>query len=719
MRAQGGDESLSDLSVLALTAINEILYKSYVPADFTSFLLVLFRNSFQILQSILADQPAPGLLCRLSDTYLGQVTELLRQFVSSHLRRCGQQPNFPTQDFLGLVFKFTFQQASSSGLLACLEVWGAVCDLLQGSRDQCREDLLPQYREALLALARELLLRVQYRHHSATLAQVDREVVGEEGTTEWQHLLATVLELVMRVADLLPEQVLQLGESAWRESAASYLALEQEVEGGRLRPAGHLLEPVLRDYCSTVQLCGRLCPLYLGEQFSPKLQAGLDTVKQLLLLADTGARLRLWSLPGTSPSTARSLLQCQASTLAALQAWCHWLAALHSESLQDSTYTWLCSDLTSRIVVAVVAALRDGAGGHSPSAVSQSMTHSAAHFLVTLTGTVRPPSIWKVKEFTDLYSAVPRAGIPLEGECHRLVVRSLCNVLLLHWPGATDQKWEDRRKHLAKFLRDLTEGFRSLKSSPNFTTDKSLQAAAEPLIVHTLQMLGDLVENVLNEVTQSKKLCHDVTREYIETSLWLFPLYVQSPKVCEEMFHFFHTVFDVLAAQMGSEFVEQAVHTFFSLFGQNLLADVVVQKKASLESRVVEKFLSILTFIVSEPGPSFRKFVSSSLSLCLDHIFPLVLQHESSELKAPLYRLLHHTLLHNWGYFFKSQLKLGGVQGEQVQHRAEFLALMRAIGQSFLQQDIAVFSQNIATLQVLHAARRTLHAALTPPPCSC
>ena len=43
-----------------------------------------------------------------------------------------------------------------------------------------------------------------------------------------------------------------------------------------------------------------------------------------------------------------------------LQAWAHWLAALHSESLQDSSYTWVCSDLTSRIVVAVVATLRDG-----------------------------------------------------------------------------------------------------------------------------------------------------------------------------------------------------------------------------------------------------------------------------------------------------------------------------------------------------------------------
>ena len=49
------------------------------------------------------------------------------------------------------------------------------------------------------------------------------------------------------------------------------------------------------------------------------------------------------------------------------------------------------------------------------------LVHSAAHFLVTLTGTVRPPSIWKLKEFTDLYSGVQH--LKLQPEAHRLIVR--------------------------------------------------------------------------------------------------------------------------------------------------------------------------------------------------------------------------------------------------------------------------------------------------------
>ena len=91
------------------------------------------------------------------------------------------------------------------------------------------------------------------------------------------------------------------------------------------------------------------------------------------------------------------------------------------------------------------------------------------------------------------------------------------------------------------------------------------------MIIHTLLILGDLVENVLNEVTQTKKLCHDTIKEYIDMSLWLFPLYIQTVDVCEAMFNFFHTVFDVLKTQMGSHYVEQAVQTFLSLFGENQL----------------------------------------------------------------------------------------------------------------------------------------------------
>jgi len=61
------------------------------------------------------------------------------------------------------------------------------------------------------------------------------------------------------------------------------------------------------------------------------------------------------------------------------------------------------------------------------------------------------------------------------------MVRALANVLLLPWPGIPDQKWDDRARHLTKFLRDLTESFRNLRTMPNFATSRQLQDQGEIL----------------------------------------------------------------------------------------------------------------------------------------------------------------------------------------------------------------------------------------------
>lgn len=714
VKSQGSDDVSTALSVLAMGAINEIIYKNFVPQDFNDYLVIMFRNSFHLLQSLVMDQSNSAKLAELDETFIEKMTEFLRLFVSIHLRRCEQNPQFPLLEFLALMFKYSFQQTNLQGFFSCLEIWGGVVDYIQGSLETRKETgvaLLAKYQEALLSLVMELLKKIQWRVNSQQLVQLDDEVVTADGNTEWQQFLYTIIELIMKVAELLPEDVLRIIDLAWRETSQTYLELEKvvcEKEGSRVFTIQsdeevEKLKAILKDFASMLQLIGRLSAMFLGQHFLPRLKIGLEYVKQLLVLATFGSKQKLWTVNVNFSSKYRinpSFVTCHAQTMAALKAWCHWLAALHSESLQDSSYTWICSDLTSSIVRAVVTVIKDTS--------SPDLTHSAAHFLVTLTGTVRPPSIWKLKDFTDLYNMIHHLN--LQNEAHRLLVRSLCNVLLLHWPGIQEQKWDDRKKHLSKFLRDLTERFRSLKTQTSFATDKHLQQQAEPVIIHTLQLLGDLVENVLNEVTQTKKLCHDISRDYIETSLWLFPLYYHNSKVCEEMFHFFHIVFDVLKTQMGAPFVELAVQTFFSLYGQNQLTEVILQKKGSTETKVVEKFLSILTFIVSEPGTTFRKFVSSTLSLCLETIYPLIVDQQSSDLKGPLYNLLYHTLLHNWNFFFKSNLKsfnnLNNNNADEIENKDAFLGVMKAIGQSFLQADIAVFSQNVATLEHLNSKWR-------------
>ena len=60
-----------------------------------------------------------------------------------------------------------------------------------------------------------------------------------------------------------------------------------------------------------------------------------------------------------------------------------------------------------------------------------------------------------------------------DSEDHRLMVRALSNVLLLPWPGITDQRWDERRLHLTKFLNDLTGTLRSVRTVPDFAANKA------------------------------------------------------------------------------------------------------------------------------------------------------------------------------------------------------------------------------------------------------
>ena len=42
--------SSAELATLAMGAVNEIMYRNCVPADFESFFVQLFKNTFQLLQ---------------------------------------------------------------------------------------------------------------------------------------------------------------------------------------------------------------------------------------------------------------------------------------------------------------------------------------------------------------------------------------------------------------------------------------------------------------------------------------------------------------------------------------------------------------------------------------------------------------------------------------------------------------------------------------------
>ena len=330
-----------------MSAVNEIIYKNYVPQDFNEYFLILVRNCYHLLQSIVSDETN---INDLDESYLSKITEFLRLFVSIHLARCEQNPQFPLLEFLALIFKYTFRHKELRGFVSCLEVWTGLVDYVSGSvenRKEAGEEVLKKYQEALLTLVVEIIKKSQFRLNRSELNTLDNTSVGEEGMTEWGQFLFQVLELTMKVAELLPEQVLGVIDQGWREASRSYLELDQlvmEREGTRVINLNSEEEVekvvcILRDLSSFLQLIGRLSDVFIGEHFRQRLKPGLEYVKQLLALVSFGSKNKLWTVNlsfKSKHSLQEVLVRCHAETIAALKTWCHWLAALHSESLQVS-----------------------------------------------------------------------------------------------------------------------------------------------------------------------------------------------------------------------------------------------------------------------------------------------------------------------------------------------------------------------------------------------
>lgn len=154
---------------------------------------------------------------------------------------------------------------------------------------------------------------------------------------------------------------------------------------------------------------------------------------------------------------------------------------------------------------------------------------------------------------------------------------------------------------------------------------------------------------------------------------------------------------------MGVPLTEQIVQSFMGRFSKEQLEETILHEN-SAGHRVIEKFLKILEIIIQEPGSAFKRFLPSIIDICMNHIYPIIAQRPSPDLKQVLYQLLHELLVNNWRYFFKGSVltKLNN-EAETVEHEPQFISIMQSYGQSFLQPDIGVFRQNLESLEQLNA----------------
>uniref|UniRef100_A0A8C3UKC1 Exportin 6 n=1 Tax=Catharus ustulatus TaxID=91951 RepID=A0A8C3UKC1_CATUS len=573
--------------------------------------------------------------------------------------------------------------------------------------DGCR------YEDALVLLLTEVLNRIQFRYNQAQLEELDDETLDDDQQTEWQRYLRQSLEVVAKVMELLPTHAFSTLFPVLQDNLEVYLGLQQFVvtsgTGHRLNITAEndcrRLHCSLRDLSSLLQAVGRLAEYFTGDVFAARFNDALTVVERLVKVTLYGSQIKLYNIETAVPSVLKpDLIDVHAQSLAALQAYAHWLAQFYSEVHRQNPEQFI--SLVSTALEAITPLIS--------SKVQEKLLLSACHLLVSLATTVRPVFLISIPAVQKVFNRITDTSAQrLPDKAQVLVCRALSNVLLLPWPNLpeSEQQWAVRSTNHASLVSALTRDYRQLKATASLPQRKVQLEDTKVIIHQTLSVLEDIVESVSGESTKSRQICYQSLQESVQVSLALFPAFIHQSDVTDEMLSFFLTLFQGLRVQMGVPFTEQIIQTFLNMFTREQLAESILHE-GSTGCRVVEKFLKILQVVVQEPGQVFKPFLPSVISLCMEQVYPIIAERSSPDVKAELFELLFRVLHHNWRYFFKSSVLASvqrGVAEEQMENEAQFSAIMQAFGQSFLQPDIHLFKQNLFYLETLNTKQKLYH----------
>ncbi|ELK10904.1 Exportin-6 [Pteropus alecto] len=694
------------LGVLAMSCINELMSKNCVPMEFEEYLLRMFQQTFYLLQKITKDNNAHTVKSRLEEldersevlqelrlllmcsqeqerSYIEKFTDFLRLFVSVHLRRIESYSQFPVVEFLTLLFKYTFHQM--------LNIQTSHPRVKQQEREEreFRQKKLYQrphpvtsfnvfdhtttckYEDALVLLLTEVLNRIQFRYNQAQLEELDDETLDDDQQTEWQRYLRQSLEVVAKVMELLPTHAFSTLFPVLQDNLDVYLGLQQFI------------------VTSGSAECF----------FLPTL------ANRLVKVTLYGSQIKLYNIETAVPSVLKpDLIDVHAQSLAALQAYSHWLAQYCSEAHRQNTQQF----------VTLISTTMDAVTPLISTKVQDKLLLSACHLLVSLATTVRPVFLISIPAVQKVFNRITDASAQrLVDKAQVLVCRALSNILLLPWPNLpeNEQQWPVRSINHTSLISALSRDYRNLKPNAVASQRKMPLDDTKVIIHQTLSVLEDIVENISGESTKSRQICYHSLQESVQVSLALFPAFIHQSDVTDEMLSFFLTLFRGLRVQMGVPFTEQIIQTFLNMFTREQLAESILHE-GSTGCRVVEKFLKILQVVVQEPGQVFKPFLPSIIALCMEQVYPIIAERPSPDVKAELFELLFRTLHHNWRFFFKSTVLASvqrGIAEEQMENEPQFSAIMQAFGQSFLQPDIHLFKQNLFYLETLNTKQKLYH----------
>lgn len=679
-----------DICVIAMSTINELLYRKCSPPGSQSFFLQLFQHVVELLRDI--SNSSVYKMDSLDSVFVEKLSELLVLLIEQHLWRFEMDANFSAVEFLSLLFQFTMQITSIQCYLRCLAVWAAFIK-------QIKPENALKYSDVFAGISDGLLRKIQFSFNYSQLNGVNNTDVDEESQTEWQIFIKTSIEVIAMVAEFSPLNTFNQVLTPWKVAHDIFCHMEKLVDHQNYSLNYEYSETerlcyALRDYCTLTQTLTRFSSLFTDKDETNKLAEPLiyNLIQKLLESASLITRIRFYNLKMRDSRLTDCFVDIHSELLAALKTWLAWLPFNTNLSVQINE--------NCRIVLLTLPVLQDG------EIISSKISHSAAQLLLYYMSRTHPPYLLSVaREILQFIQIAPTLRFN-DNQTNYLVNNAICNLLLQNWHTNNQNHLDWQRDLINSFFDTLTRDFKELSPSSGESRVNEVVAKVLPALAHIVKFCKDFPMN-------SKKLLTTAVKPTFEHALVLFPFYVKYTEVSNHFLVFFLNVLGVLQQQLGIESTRNAVQVFLQ---------VAVSDQQTSNLAGLDKLLQILQLIVEAPGNSFKTFLPSILQLCMENVYPLIAPqaNDHPDIFAALITILYSILLHRWQYFYMSQVRLGYSPGcseseigpDTPQKPEQLLAVLQVFGQALLQPDINIFRLSLAALEDLNNKWKLYHKGL-------
>ncbi|KAI8854171.1 armadillo-type protein [Chytridium lagenaria] len=332
------DAQTVDLGTLAMSVVNEILARNFVPNEAVAFVLSIARQTCVLLRRLTDEEVKGTGKLELDENYQSKFTDFLNCFVSHHIQRGENIPDFPMGELLQLFYRFTFIQASPEGFQQCLHVWDTFMEYLiaQKSISQVEGEILAnKYQSGLVIVAKETLSKILITENPKELSEIEFERDETEGLSEWEKFTQPCIDLIVKITDVYPSDLLLFYFNLLVNFGDRFLTMNSGTSKKVERRS------VVQDLSTIVRLFGQL-----SVQFTNNFTVTIPAAHTLLFKFTEILNFCIGNLPQGGLSDSILCLYL----FGTLKLYIHWIELYFNHGQTSPEDLKQCKDLLNRLI---------------------------------------------------------------------------------------------------------------------------------------------------------------------------------------------------------------------------------------------------------------------------------------------------------------------------------------------------------------------------------